>query len=279
MNKLRLLEVIPIEKRTLKSENPILGQSIAKGFYMKLFYVYKILCKNSQKFYIGSSYNPYKRFMDHFRKCKNLMHSSPLLQDETNKGEIISLEILDSFDSELEAKNMELSYINKYWDSGLLLNDRRISTGGDNISTHNNKDEIVAKINKTAKKSNPKYGAENPNYKEGKYSKSNAFCNNCGSHVYIGSKYCKKCSLKNRRNYDSSNNPFYGKTHSDKTKELIRSKLKGVPNLKCSKKISVDGTIFNSVSEASKKLNISSAVLSYRARKNIFNTFYIEANA
>ena len=45
------------------------------------------------------------------------------------------------------------------------------------------------------------------------------------------------------------------------------------------KKISVDGIVFNSVSEASKALDISSAVLSYRARKNIFNTFYLETNA
>lgn len=242
---------------------------------MKRYYVYRIVCLNSQKFYIGSSYDPYKRFLTHFNKCKKKSHSSPLLQFEVDSGEMIKLEILSSFDSEYEAKEEELKLLNLYWESGLLLNDRKISTGTDYISNHTNKDFLIS--NKAyAYHVTVKSGAENPNYRHGKYVKSKAFCRDCGVPIHIGREYCKEHGFLHRRDYNGNNNPFYGKTHSKETIELLRNRFKGIPNLSCSKKVSIDGVEYVSASEASRQTGIKLATICHRAKRKIKNTFYVD---
>lgn len=242
---------------------------------MKRYYVYRIICLNSQKFYIGSSYDPYKRFLTHFNKCKKKSHSSPLLQLEVDNGEIIKLEILSSFDSEYEAKEEELRLLNLYWESELLLNDRKISTGEDYISNHVDKDSII-KNKIYIKHATVKSGAENPNYKHGKYVKSKAFCKDCGTAISAGREYCKEHGFLHRRKYNGSDNPFYGKTHSKEVIEKIRSKLIGRPNLKCAKKININGIEYISAAEASRQTGVKLATICHRAKRKIKNTFYVD---
>lgn len=73
-------------------------------------------------------------------------------------------------------------------------------------------------------------------------------------------------------------NPFYGKHHSDATKEKIRKVHLGKSNVACSKKISIDGIVYDSLAAASKALGIHISTLSHRARNNnpkFSNYFYI----
>lgn len=62
----------------------------------------------------------------------------------------------------------------------------------------------------------------------------------------------KKISEKNSNN----KNPMYGKTHSEETRKKMSEKAKGRKS-KNSKKITINGVTFNSLTEASKILKIS----------------------
>jgi hypothetical protein len=70
-------------------------------------------------------------------------------------------------------------------------------------------------------------------------------------------------------------NPFYGKKHSDKTKNKmseIAKKRNGSPT---SKKVLVGDQIFNSASDAAKFFKISVGTASYRCRNTIKGWSYI----
>lgn len=61
-------------------------------------------------------------------------------------------------------------------------------------------------------------------------------------------------------------NHFYGKKYSKKTINKIKLKLTGKPNIKCSKKISINGQIFNSHREAADSLDIERSTISHRIK-------------
>ena len=86
----------------------------------------------------------------------------------------------------------------------------------------------------------------------------------------------KSMDFLHRRNYDGNNNPFYGKTHSKEVIERIRSKLIGRPNLKCAKRVNINGIEYISAAEASRQTSIKLATICHRAKRKIKNTFYVD---
>lgn len=58
----------------------------------------------------------------------------------------------------------------------------------------------------------------------------------------------------NAKKVPPEQNPFYGKKHSEETKQLIRESLTGVPNEKLGKKIIIKGVIYPSLAEAERQL-------------------------
>lgn len=90
--------------------------------------------------------------------------------------------------------------------------------------------------------------------------------------------------------YDGEKNPFYGKKHSIETKRRIsqanEGKLAGIPKTEDQKrkmressprnvKVSVDGVIYQSFSEASRSLGINRKTVSNRARNPNFPNYLI----
>ena len=73
-------------------------------------------------------------------------------------------------------------------------------------------------------------------------------------------------------------NPFYGRHHSEKTKDTIRQKRLGKKNVACSKKILVDNVIYESVDDCATKLGIKFSTVAYRCRKHIYGFSYIGEN-
>ena len=90
-----------------------------------------------------------------------------------------------------------------------------------------------------------------------------------------GNTYCKgkklsdetkqKLSNIRKNNYTGEDNPFFGKHHTDETKQKIREKNKGKlpPN---TMKISIDGNIFISMTEASRQLDIPTPTILWRVK-------------
>jgi len=102
--------------------------------------------------------------------------------------------------------------------------------------------------------SNPKFGDKNGMY---------------------GKKHTEEAKNKMREKLSGDKNPFYNKKHTDETKKKLSEMAKKRKTNPNSKKVSVDGLVFNSASEAARFFGLSTSTISYRCRKNTFNCFYL----
>lgn len=66
------------------------------------------------------------------------------------------------------------------------------------------------------------------------------------------------------KTYIGSSNPFFGRKHSDDFKKLMSDKRSGIPNLRDSKPVSINGISYTSCPAASKVLGIPSITLRHR---------------
>jgi len=87
--------------------------------------VYKILCDTNGKFYIGSSKNLYKRFLEHYRNLNKKLHDNKKLQNVYNKygKSAFYVEILEIFDPNVvNYFDIEQKYVDKNIKNKLCLN-------------------------------------------------------------------------------------------------------------------------------------------------------------
>ena len=90
-------------------------------------------------------------------------------------------------------------------------------------------------------------GEKNPNWKGGISIK---YCKDCGDEINYGNLRCMTCSKI------GSQNPFYGKSHTNETKEKLRNINKGrLPSN--TNPIVLDGVFYVSQAEAAEKLGVS----------------------
>lgn len=234
-------------------------------------YVYKIENKENGLFYIGSTVNFKNRVNSHKGSLRRGDHGNFHLQSDYNKyGE-------NAFVYELLAetpdfREIEKSYLD-YFDKDRMYNISRNVAGGDILSYHPKREEIVNKISKTLKvlhrlpkdvnpwKDRDTKGDLNPNWRGGSSVKHCL----CGNTMAFTAKTCITCV-----NRSGAKNSFYGKKHSDEVKEILRRKNKGKipPNRKV---VSINGVIYSSMKEASLSLGLHLTVVRYRCciSKNI----------
>ena len=86
--------------------------------------VYKIECKTTGKFYVGSSVNIKKRWYEHKRKLRNNEHPNPHLQSAWNKhGEpAFSFHVLATVDSADEMLKLEQEHIDQHKNKDYFFN-------------------------------------------------------------------------------------------------------------------------------------------------------------
>lgn len=242
--------------------------------------VYKIRNNINDQVYIGCSKDLYTRLLKHQSSLRGNRHTSPLFQELYNRyNDVLSLTIepLMTFASQTDARAYELYLLQSECN---LLNARHANGGGDMVSNHPNRDDIIARHQENYKinvnfqnKRASGYGVQNPNYRHGLALKDRT-CVECGGFVSPYVERCMSCQVYDR---GGENNSFYGKTHNESTRKLISNARLGVPNLSCSKSISVDGVIYVSLSVAAKELNIVTSTLGHRCRSpNYPNVYYIE---
>ena len=272
-------------------------------------YIYKIINVENGDFYIGSTLTPQERKERHFKDLKNGTHHSIYLQRAYNKYGSNSFEfkIIKEFnlENEDELRALEERYINFCWNSGKLYNVSKKGSGGDLVSYHPLIEEIKEKQKKATKKRwETKTDEEKKEYSEKKKGKGNP---NFGNKWTVeqkekASKYwsiyyethdsnLKGKTLEERYGKEKANeikgklscaaskkvgdkNPFYGKHHSEETKEKIAKSRKGnlPPN---SKKVEYNGVIYESAGRCAKKLNISQMTVCYRCRKELYGFKYV----
>ena len=275
-------------------------------------FIYKITNKENGKFYIGSTIDMTKRKREHFRQLKKGEHHCFHLQRAYEKYGKESFELTYKeieVDNEDKLRLLEERYINYCWKSGKLYNVSKKGCGGDLISYHpKNKEfrELQSKISKERYAnlsdeekvafSERMKGEKNPNYghrwsKELRERVSKHFKEYWQTHEsYIKgktfeeafgeekSKELRKKISENASKRIGEKNPFYGRHHSEKTKEILRERHLGKKNLACSKKILVDGVIYESVDDCATKLGIKFSTVAYRCRKHIYGFSYVGEN-
>jgi group I intron endonuclease len=232
--------------------------------------IYEIINKDTGKRYIGSSKQIEKRWEQHLQALEKGEHHSILLQRAWNKYGKECFE----FTIKEECKEEELLVKEqKYLDLKPEYNIGAQASGGDNLSNHPNREEIIERRVQTSKDSLKKlskedrkriYGKEkesNPNWKGGK-----TFCK-CGTRINSTAGSCIKCV-----NRTGEGNPFYNKKHTEETKQVLRqhaASRKTKPSN--TKKVVIEGVEYVSANEAAKAFSISRSLVNYRCSSEKYN--------
>lgn len=176
-----------------------------------MYSVYKIKNNINDKVYIGSTKNLNARKNRHLNELKNNKHHSIYFQ----RFYIFIIETIE-LDFEVLLTNLTQEEVKVKEEELILLhytnsfNVSKSSIGGDLLSYHPNKDEIINKIKNTLKYKHQNNminipilkGKENHNYKSGEYVKVISTCPNCGSQKETLNKYknhlCQSCFASTR---------------------------------------------------------------------------------
>ena len=254
-----------------------------------MYTLYKITNNINDKIYIGSTKNLKNRENRHRSDLSRNKHHSLYLQRFYNKYKDnlqLSFEIISSGHTKEEIKILEEECIEKYYENSFNMSKK--SSGGDLISYHPNRDIIVNKMVKTIKeqrslgliKQPDTSGVNNPNYKDGSSIKVITICPSCGESWTTFKKYqnclCRSCFASSRVGIKNS---FYGKTHTEESKDKIvsgiqksieKKRKQGLPLAPNSLPVTIEGVTYTSSSEAGKALGISSSTILNRIRSNSF---------
>lgn len=188
--------------------------------------VYRIVNVVNSKVYYGSTVDVCKRWKRHVYDLDNNIHHNVYLQRSWNKHgkENFIFEIVEKDIPKDDLHLVEQSFI----DLNLGGYNLGVAGGGDNLSNHPNKKHIIEKRSKSHKiyldnlseqERKNKYGKKgenNPRYIDGR--SNGKKCKTCDNVVsfYLESGICGTC-----RDRTGNNNPFYGKTHSQETKNKL----------------------------------------------------------
>jgi group I intron endonuclease len=227
--------------------------------------IYRIKNLVNSKCYYGSSKQIEKRFDRHIRGLKNNVHVNTILQRAWDKyGEDNFLfEVVEECDI-----NVLLETEQKYLDLHPDYNIGLTSSGGDNLTKNPNKDKIIKKMTESVKK---RYDVMTDDEKIQKYSKPME--NNPNWKGGTSFKYCE-CGVKisptnntciNCRDKSGVKNPFFGKQHSEETKNKLSEKRKGKKPTNMTQVV-IDDIIYESLSEASRQTGIPPPTILWRIK-------------
>lgn len=265
-------------------------------------YVYRLVHRPSGKFYIGSTDDMDERKEQHMVSLSKGTHQNVQLQrfyDKKHKKgwefEVIEVK------NRREAYKHEQRLITKHLDNPKLMNIGKGAYGGDNLSRHPDREQIIAKMTRSvqamwnnasdefrAKHKAQRQGENNPMFGKTHTAEARQTIRekNLGKVPWSkGKKFTEEHRAKiaeNAKQRTGEKNPFYGKTHSAETREKIRQ-----ANLtrdtsfldKQRKQISVNGEVYPSLSAAKKATGIPAPTLSWRAnnkKPEYANIFYLE---
>jgi len=251
---------------------------------MTIFYIYTIVQRSTGKQYIGSTSDVKARMARHFSDLKNNRHHNLHLQRAFNKYgqddfEVVILEENKGDENDKFLSESEwIDYLEPEFNIGGV-------GGGDNLTKNPNRAAIIEKIRAGVKSTLEKMTEEerkarwskpmelNPNWKGGT---TYSYCT-CGKRKSVLANTCLGCMDRT-----GENNPFYGKQHTQETKDKLREialARNSDPNYKHpqAKEVMADGVKYGSLSECARALGKVPATILNRIRsKNYPGYFYID---
>ena len=249
--------------------------------------IYKITCKENNKFYIGSSKNLEKRCQKHLNDLRKNKHINIHLQRAYNKyGEnafIFNVIEKCSYEDLLIREQFYLDTLNPEFNIG------KQSSGGDNLTKNPNKEEIINKIKNTInqnislvteeerKEKWGKIGILNPNYgnnwsdemkqKASEINKGKIPINKGKTNEEIlGKEKAEEISKKLSKIASKrvgEKNGFFNRQHTDESKSKISQKRMGIKPINRIR-LSINDVIYDSYHDASKELNIPIVTIRWR---------------
>lgn len=232
--------------------------------------IYEIKNKLTGKVYIGSSKQIEKRWEQHVQALEKGSHHSVLLQRAWTKyGK-------DCFEFTIKeecTKEQLLEREQHYLDQQPQYNIGAQASGGDNLSNHPNREEIIERRVQTNRDSLKKLSKEDRKRIYGKEKESNSnwkggktFCK-CGTRINSTAGSCIRCV-----NRTGEGNPFYNKKHTEETKQTLRQHAANrTTKPSNTKKVVVEGVEYLSANEAAKAFNISRSLVNYRCNSEKYN--------
>lgn len=206
---------------------------------MKKQGIYCIEHITSGKKYIGSSMNISRRFTKHRSDLKNNKHHCVYLQRAVNKYAIDAFRFYlieeTNFENKEELQSLEKIYI----DNGSDLYNIGAVGGGDNLTNHPNKEDIIRRRTETtvknlallteeerSKRFEHTKGSSNGNWKDG--SRMKTMCPVCNTNEKsAGAKTCMGCQTYDRK---GEKNAFYGRKHTEETITRLRNNVPWTKN-------------------------------------------------
>jgi|SRR5579859_705976 len=276
--------------------------------------IYKIISKIDGRYYLGSSKNIEKRWIIHKSHLNNKKHINIFLQRAWEKYgcENFELSIIENCDgySRDDIFNLEQFYLDKIDDISYNLSKK--AKGGDNLTYHPNRKEIINSISESQIERyknmsqeewdifcNSQVGEKNGMFgrshtEESKilisenikkfYENNDHFLKNKTFEEYFGeeeAKRRKQIISENASKRTGEKNPFYGKKHSAESIEKIRKRKLEIYLGDQNKPIMIDNIYYSSVGVASKILNIPATTIRWRIlskNKKFDNYKYAESN-
>lgn len=273
-------------------------------------YIYKIINKTSDKFYIGSTLNPHNREYVHFKDLEQHRHHCIHLQRAYDKEGADNFEFViireRDFENENDLRLLEERYINFCWDSGKLYNVSKMGNGGDLTSYHplleeiKEKQRIATKMKWEAKTEEEKEaysqkmrGRGNPNFGNKWSDEQRQHASKIKKEYFkthdnfikgktLEEAYGKEKAEQIRQKMSEiasqktgEKNPFYGKHHSEEQKKKWSEMRMGqIPA--DAKKVLYNDTLYNSAMECSKDIGVNYLTVTYRCRKQIYGFSYVD---
>ena len=226
-------------------------------------------------------------------------HFNILLQRAYDKCgcDDFTFEILHTCANIDEAKALELQYLDDINIRPFLYNMHYNNSGGDTLTYHPNRTEIIEKRtntitarfnNMTKEERQQTYGKSGE--KNGMYGRTHTDeVKKRSSEMHKGNTYCKgkkasdetrhKMSIVARQRIGDAN-PFFGKHHSEETKQKLREAKTGTVPTNATQLV-IDNVYYNSLTDASRELEIPVPTILWRLKsknKKFDNYKYADAN-
>lgn len=252
--------------------------------------VYIIMHCRTGRFYVGSAKNITTRKYRHLQELSSGHHHNQHLQEAWDRlgskkfRRIYRFVTIHKTESIKEARVAEQKILSDPRLKNKRLNIIKGVSGGDALSLNPRKKQIVKSIRSSLRKTilemsrqerKEKYGR--PGELNGMYGKKRSRrVKRIISETHKGNQYNKGCirSIHTRRKISRAAsrrtgelNGFYGKHHTEDTKNKIREKKLGSipPN---TRKIKIDGVMYNSVTEAAYYLNLVPGAVVHRLKSD-----------